>query len=235
VSEKRRHVLIPWLLILPLSCGAQEQCLTLGYPVERPNFSSRVRLAEAIFRQAGLCALVRILPAKRITEMIKHGELDGEVIRIESYLKDVPELIAIPTPLSLFQGNLYWLQGRPQPTGQGQSIGVPHDWSWPAEVGRSLNVRLVEVNHSEQLFPMALAGRIDGFILSEADFKGFAVHGVDLRPFTSVTVWREPTHLAVTRAHADLVPRLDAAVRHMAADGELTGLLDALKAGGPRE
>lgn len=212
------------LLLSPVAARADD-CLLLAFPAESPNFKLRQELAQMIYQEAGLCAAVKDVPTGRIPMMLEQGSIDGEVLRVDSYLDRTPTLIRIPTALTSLVGRLYWLDGRPRPTGNGQMIGFPRGWAWPRRAAEPLKVTALEVSTSSQLFEMCLAGRIEGFLLAEYDFRGLEAAGVDTRPFTSIPVWQESMHHAVTRAHADLVPRLDAAIQRLAAKGVLSKLL----------
>ena len=222
-----RRLALSIMVVAVASAGAMAAdgpCLTLGFLAESPDFKAREQLAQAIYREAGLCASVQSVPARRIEAMIHDDELDGEVLRVDSYLRQMPELLAVPTPVATFTGRLYWPAGQPRPTGHGEVIGQPRGWKWPTQAAQSLHVDLAEYSQSIQLIKMVDSGRIAGFMMSDYDFEEFVAAGFDRARYTSEVVWREPMYHAVTRRHADLVPRLNAAIQRLAERGELSRL-----------
>ena len=192
---------------------------------EAPDADFGKALAEALYREAGLCVAVQRLPTERVKRMIEGGELDGVVVRTREFIAAYPGLVAVPTPLLTVEGRLYWRAGQPKPEGEGHKIGIPRGWVWPRLSVQALGAEAVEVDSTETLPRMTEAGRIDGFLLADYEFDNFVGTGPERSLFTSVTVNTLLLYHTVTLNHVDLVPVLDAAVRRLVASGEVKRLL----------
>lgn len=105
-----------WKLILVvvlslISAGVQSIHFTFGYSQNNqvdllPNIIERV---ECVFTQAGHSVAFKELPVARISSLLKHGKLDGDIGRVTEFVKVGDPVVKIPTPI--VTANI-WIYGR---------------------------------------------------------------------------------------------------------------------------
>lgn len=223
----RRALLVLAALFLIVSTAAQAEsgCLRIASVAEAPDVDFGTALGEELYREAGLCASVIRLPTERVKRMLDRGELDGVMLRSREFVVSHPGMVAAPTPLLTVNGRLYWRAGEAKPQGAGHKIAFPRGWVWPRLAVEKLGAEPVEVGDNRSLFKMAEARRIDGFIMVDYEFDSFRLSEAEGSQFAWSQIQPLPLYHAVTAAHAELVPALDAAIQRMVARGDVARLL----------
>lgn len=199
------------------AASKDKPCLTLGWLDGisiAETFASHV---EAALARNNICATVLPVPARRATQQLENGGLDGEVVRFRSYQKQV-EGIAIRIDEPLSETAVYLVSRNPaytslQAVGQ-DVVGILRGASWPKILPEEpRNIAWVESERRlEELF---LAGRLNTILLNAYNFK--ASEG--LRAYTHTLVYENSLHLYLHVRHTDMIPRVRAALETYRAAG----------------
>jgi hypothetical protein len=116
------------LILLPLTgfgtlFADAAECLNIGVASGAVSSAAIGRITEALFARAGSCAAIISLPQSRLNQIETQDTLDGEALRVSSYLAERPQLLAVPTAITHFSGNLYWPPGHAEPAAPSAVIG----------------------------------------------------------------------------------------------------------------
>lgn len=219
-------IFLPALLIIqPCSLKAETGCLRVASVAEESDLNIGAGLGEALYREAGLCATFTKVPSERARRMLDSGELDAVVARTKEFIQGQQGMLAVPTPLLVVDGRLYWRAGQAKPQGPSAKVGFPRGWVWSRLEAQALGAEPVEVSGNGLLVKMTESGRLDGFILPDPLFDALVTSEAERAAFASVSIRSMPLYHAVTKNHADLVPALDAAIQRLVARGDIARLL----------
>jgi hypothetical protein len=208
--------------LIGLPVAAEPDCLRIAIDPGTVRGNAAADVMKALYAEAGLCVAILDIPNKRIVSMIEAHLIDGEGARVSDHIAATPGLIAIPTPMSEVTGRLYWPKSQTRPQGLDRKIGYIRGYTWPQATAAGLTLGTVEVADQMSLTKMALAGRIDGFLMSDAEFARMpdgSSQAFESAPVRSLSIYH-----SVTTDHAALVPRLDRAMQKLRADGTLDRL-----------
>ena len=216
-----------WAMLLAGLFGAEAEpsCMRIAIDPGTIRAKQAAAAMHALYGEAGICLALVDIPNKRIVEMIQDHRIDGEAARVSDYIDATPGLIAIPTPLSDVSGMLYWRKGWPRPRGPSVRIGYIRGYVWPPAMAAKLGLAVVEVADGNSLTKMVLAGRIDGFLMSDAEFRQMPKENDAM--FDRAVVRSLNVFHSVTGDHADLVAKLDQAMKKLKADGTMGRLYES--------
>ena len=207
------------LVLLAFSQARAAECLTIGVASGGLSSAAIGRIAETLFARAGSCAVIVNLPQSRLNRIETDDSLDGEALRVGSYVEQRPQLMLVPTPIESYSGNLYWPNGREEPRGPNATIGILSGQIWPKQAALARQSEIKEVGSYEEMFELTRAGRIQGFMMAAEAFHHFRAQNEELTRFQMLTVTEVPLYLVVNRRHKALVPRLDREVAALLANG----------------
>ncbi|OIQ50359.1 Bacterial extracellular solute-binding protein, family 3 [Pseudodesulfovibrio hydrargyri] len=211
-------------LAFALSCPARSP-YRIGYnPGALVSVEAKNRLA-AVYERAGLPVEFVPMPEKRSLYLAAEGALDGDAGRVAGLESRFPAMVRVNVKLMDFCGAAYVLAGRDDVGGyregmlKGMKVGSLYGIVWADKImkGRFLE----QVTSYDALFSMLLEGRIDIVLCSRSGAeKAIAAHpgrygGIrQLEPL----VYREPFYHYLHRNNADIVPRLEKALRELHAE-----------------
>lgn len=213
------------LLFLVVSpSGMTGSAYRIGYsPNARIHQTARDRL-EAVYARAGLSVEFVPMPQKRSLLLAADGIIDGDVGRISGLEEEYPSLVRVDVELMELIGAAYVVRG--QRLGNYREelldalrVGAVRGVVWAEKLmaGRSME----QVNNYETLFGMLLAGRVDIALASRSSAEG--VFDTDRKRYASIRVMEPPAckvpfYHYVNRKNADIVPRLEKALRELRAE-----------------
>jgi len=205
--------------------AGQEPVLTFS------TFESRgmSRLFERILKEAyariGYAAEFVEVPAERALVMANQGRVDGEAGRVPVIESRCPDLVRVPTPLYINRVVAF-----------ARGDGVPYVASWDGlaryRVGAVLGYKFVGqmtanmnrtvVSDYGKLFNMLANGRIDVAVAEYLDVLP-ALRALDLKTIRLLQppLAFNPMYHYLNVRHADLVPRIDRALRDMQREGRM--------------
>lgn len=181
---------------------------------------------------------IELLPQQRLMQKLRHGEKDG--VTMISPNEERASYLVFSDPVLTKRGYLYYNVERPLPIEfsewrdlQGLLIGIVIGHNYGEEFERArreLPLQVVEVVSVQQLFQMALLGRIDAFLaidltareLNERpNFNGRIVHAA--RPYMESSY-----SLGIARQSpaVHLLPQINRAIGELKEDGQLQRLLE---------
>lgn len=212
-----------------LSTGMREPWTT----PDHTGFTDLV-VAEA-FRRLGIQAEVTvILAAARGIRLVDEGIDDGLTARVAGLEQTYPNLLRVPEKIfdndfvaaTLAGGDMAQSARIPDFTGLGPySVGYIIGWQvFERSLGRVRD--LAQAKDSDQLLGLLANGRVEVILherwqaLWHAKQKGMTLHIFE-PPLAAV-----PMYMYLHRKHADLVPRLAAALADMKADGSYQALAE---------
>ncbi|MGE4422052.1 MAG: substrate-binding periplasmic protein [Pseudodesulfovibrio sp.] len=187
---------------------------------------------KAAYARLGILVVFRDYPARRGLAEANAGGADGEVARMGGLAGELPNLIQVKPSIATVQGVAVTcdpdLAVRSRDDLVGLRIGV--------HPGIRLSEKLVHgLDHVvegrwEQLFRMLYIDRLDVIIAFDGIERTQAGRpGAERLRVIRPARWRIPLYHYLNRRHADLVPRIEAVLETMRADGETARLLS----GGP--
>lgn len=219
-------------LLLLASCGAQvfaQQVLRVGFDETGEPFQP---LLTAIYKEAGLVPDYVRLPLERSIRSVENGEIDADMGRAAGFVANYPNavettesvleihLVAVvrqgfkPLKLTLADLKSYKL---------GRQLGA----KLPEGIVKSLGLTADIAPTMPQLFQMLHAHRIDVVLnLSSHPLASYPEYSAGLMTLPESLHTRRVVHV-LNRKWADYVPRIDAAIRAMKADGRVAKLLGA--------
>ncbi|WP_158947220.1 substrate-binding periplasmic protein [Pseudodesulfovibrio cashew] len=188
-------------------------------------------LFERILREAygelGYSVVIRRVPAERALVMANAGLVDGEAARVPVIELRNPDLIKVPTPLYV---------NRVAAFTRGKDIDLEAGWDSLRQyrIGCLLGYKYINkqtqgmervmVPSYEQLFALLRKGRVDIVVAEYLDAMSNILKEDDfqvLQPFLA----ENPMYHYLNKKNAALVPKVDAVLRRMLADGRMDAIL----------
>jgi ABC-type amino acid transport substrate-binding protein len=212
--------------------GGDAKPFFIGTSQEAETFLGRWqrRIYPELFRRLGLTVEFRVMPLQRLTIASEQGAVDGEVARIGSYASQHPELVRVDEPVydmvwALFSidtglrlGSLNELAAQPLRVTYQRGIAICEK-ALKAVVPAD---RLLDVATDAQGFNMLRVGRSDLHCTGDLTLPTLQylpeLRGVDIS-HRVLDIGANPLFPLVNKRHADLAPRMAAALRQMKAEG----------------
>jgi polar amino acid transport system substrate-binding protein len=220
-------------LVLPLSLSAwpandarAEDALVLSLAPTDPVMQGAVVL-QAAYARLGIPVVFRSYPARRGLAEADSGTADGEVLRMGGLAEELPNLIQVEPSIAAVQGVAVTCDPNLIVHSRDDLVGL--------RIGVHPGIRLSEklvhgLKHVvqgrwEQLFRMLYLDRLDVIIAFDGIERTQAGRaGAERLQVIRPKRWRIPLYHYLNRRHADLVPRIEAVLQAMRADGELARL-----------
>jgi polar amino acid transport system substrate-binding protein len=213
-----------WCLASAVPGGARGP-YRIGYsPDAQIHVAARDRL-KAVYERAGLPVEFVPLPQKRSLVQAVDGIIDGDVGRIPGLEKRFPSLVRVDVKLMDLVGVAYVIKGQGIGDYRSELLatrrpGAVRGVLWAEKVMGGL--RLEEVNNYATLFEMLTEGRIDlalaSKISAETLFQADKERYADIRGLNP-PVYHVPFYHYVNIGNADIVPKLEKALRGLRAEG----------------
>jgi ABC-type amino acid transport substrate-binding protein len=151
------------------------ECLVFGRAFDEQDVTSRI-LSENVMlalNAVGICVTAISLPGKRIQQALLHGEIDGEFVRIPSYLKRVSDVaVMVDEPVVEGAGLLVSLDpsiGSLQDLGP-DMLGILRGFVWQEEAARG-HSQVAVANTFEQMAEMLLSRRVKAILIDEYNLE----------------------------------------------------------------
>ena len=216
------------IILFPASTNAvADECLKIAS--DSKNIKA-VRLftpgVKQVFQNAQLCAEYINMPSKRIQKAMSEGEIDGEFIRVNTYLKAMKDYIApVPTPIVRASGVIVTLRKEgflPQTIADigKKKIGTILGFKWHEVFAVALASTKVAKKY-ETLAAMLNKRRIDGFLIEDVSLQRLYAEKL-LSPediHVSPAIIDLSAYLVMNRKHSGIVGKLDSALKKAKADG----------------
>lgn len=191
------------------------------------------RILKEAYGRIGYEIEMARLPAERALITANQGEVDGEAARVKVIEKDYGNLIRVPTPL--YTNRIVVFSWRP-----GIDSGQKWDGLYRYHLASVIGYKFIEkktqfmnrklVSTYESLFRLLDLRRVDAVVteylealpsLSRFDLVGVRL----LKPPYAYN----PMYHYLHKRHADLVPKIDAALKAMKEEGRLESILHELQ------
>lgn len=214
------------LACLAMAAAQAQPVLRVGAAAESRAYFAAV---TAVYAEIGLPAPEFVLlPPERVLRNLQNGELDADLGRVQGAAREYSNLVETTVPIVKLSLYAVTRKGYPEVTaGNLKTLRLGH------LRGTKLAEHYIEANQLQSLpgssnanlIRMVAADRLDVLLVtSSVDLSNSGDYA------DAVVVQPKPLHTASAvhvfhKRWADLVPRFDAAIRKMAADGRLAKLL----------
>lgn len=208
------------LFASPHRAGA-EQRLLFGVPEQMAFVDNAQRLLQHVYSFLGYSVEFHSMPLLRSLTEADHGHLDGELCRMEGLAERYPNLMRVRVPLCSVQGVAV--------------VSQPLEFSsWEDFAGLRVTYRRGAVGVDSRLpagtavilapdlqksLDLVVAGRVDAALLARSNLDPWMrasqyehLHVIPL-PFARIDMYHY-----LHKRHADLVPRVEAALRELLAE-----------------
>lgn len=177
------------------------------------------RLLRNAFETLNITITIRHLPSERGLLEADQGRIDGEFARTAQVVAGYKNLIQVPEPLSIWDFVAVTRSGTPVPSTfsalRDFHVAFVNGWKiFESNVTHFRSLTLVE--SEEQLFAMLMAERVDVILYARRRAEDWINrHHTNSLVISSDALARQPMYLLLHRRHAELVPRLSMALRHV--------------------
>lgn len=204
----------------------------IGTQQEADTFLGRWqrRIYPDLFRRLGMTVQFQVMPLQRLTVASDQGAIDGEVARAAAYVAQHPELVRIDEPLY----DIVWTLFSTDKSLHLGSLGELAQQPWRATYLRGIGIcesalksvvppdRLLDVSTDVQGFNMLKLGRSELHCSGDLTLLTLQYQpefrGTDLS-HRVIDIGTTALFPVVHKRHADLAPRMGAALRQMKAEG----------------
>ena len=209
------------------AASAPEPSLRIGVIYRHMVAWTASRLLRHVFAEAGVGLQLVDLPSARSEISMASGEIDGEAARIPQYGRLHPELLRVDPPIYRVAVRAYSLSSRHlridhyealKPLRVGYQTAVVYAMELAAGLPRT------EIAQQPALlYRMLQANRVDAIIDAELNARRrMERYGVQLDE--SALLAQHDVHMYLRADKADQAPALSAAIRKLAASGQLASL-----------
>jgi polar amino acid transport system substrate-binding protein len=210
-----------WFLAFPVWA---QQSLTFG--IVNNSFDTLVcqRILKEAYHELDITIELYELPSKRSLKLSSLGEIDGELFRIGGLEEHYPDLIRVPTPISVAYGSAFtknlkigiqgWESLRPYRIGI--QLGVVY-----SEVGTQ-GMNRTQVHDLEHLFRLLKNDRIDIAVISYSSGLHYLTMNqeTEIHPLTP-PIQTYPLFHYLHVKNQPLVAKLDRVIKRMSDEGRL--------------
>lgn len=230
--------------IKPLLFGAFILSFSFFATAKGYHFASIEKLIEQeigrivlpkIYEKVGIDITISPLPGRRAQYVASSGELDGEIMRIWTYGDENPNQIRVPTPYYYLETMAFFLADNDIKIESADDLqkytiakvsGVKHTNNITKGLSRVFDVRSTDSLLDFLLFErveVALTNTIDGDVRRQQ----LKYRQIDRLAKPLATL---PLYHYIHKDHAELVPKIDAAIKEMVDSGELVKLIKEAEA-----
>ncbi|SNB46835.1 polar amino acid transport system substrate-binding protein [Geobacter sp. DSM 9736] len=188
-------------------------------------------IIKEMFRRIGHKAKIVHVPSERALANANEGIDDGDFVRIAGLDKKYPNLVMVPEKVSEFEFAAFsrnpsirisgWESLKPY------NVGIITGWKI-LETNVSGTRSLTKVKDDKALFDLLVNDRADIVVFDRLQGAAFIKRErlAGIKPLEPLLARRD-MYLYLNRRHADLVPRLAAALREMKQDGTWQRIMSA--------
>jgi len=227
--------MVVWLPAGP-PVRAEERCMTVAMIAEQAIDTVQRPAVEHLYREAGLCVKPVSMMLQRSQELLLRGRIDAELGRTR-ILADryIGQVAVVPTPLAMLEVLAIWLEGAaPEPEGfsslRGHRVASSMGTAWAQDVAQKNGANGILLNRLEAMEGVLAHGRVE-YVLLE-DIRDRELWPQLLKSDLKVrhkTIGKLYFYHVLAKKNADLVPRLDAAIKRLGGPGFLNAYMARMR------
>lgn len=224
-----------WSLYVPACLGlltaglapAQTPPPPQTFQIGRVDFPSPLsdiveQVVTEAFKRAGLQAEFKKMPLLRSITMADEGALDGDLLRIADAVKRFPNLVAVPTPVSMLNLAIYGRDAATanKPRADIAKLKVGLTRGTLALVKHSTGMAVTDTQTISTTFEMLQNNRFDVALMVHIDAE------LELTKTTPPGIVRrthywasEPVYLLLNKKYTTVIPKINAALIDMEKEG----------------
>jgi len=212
--------LVGFLMLVPAQA---QQLLQVGRTdLDSPLSDVAQRVVTEALRRAGLRAQFNSMPLQRSIALVNDGALDADLMRITDAAKQFPNLLSVPTPVAMVHVALYGRDAKqinlPRADIAKLNVGLPRGILLLVKNSAGMSVSDSQTNYKaldmlrNDRFEIAMLVHIDAELeIAKNNFTGLA---------RRANYWAsEPLYFQLNKKHQTLVPKINAALQEMQAEG----------------
>lgn len=217
------------LLVTSLGIKAEPMSLTISSVTGTNEVGIAEEILSRAYKAIGLKVEFIGIPRGRGLMLANSGELDGEIVRIESVADSYPNLLKIPTAIlsmdSLLIVNKSYQGAHELKAFRDYRIGIIQGELHAQKATAGLKV--IQATTDKQLIAMLQAKRLDAIIIGNYDrreleiYPNFEQLRVINPPLTS-----QPLYHFLHKKHASIIPKLNRALKMLKQKGVFETVVD---------
>ena len=189
-----------------------------------------VPLMAAVYADIGIHPVFELVPSERAISETNRGRYDADLSRVPMPQAEYPNLIYTHEPLKKTELYAYVKKGsslviKAPSDIKGHTVNMLRGSKLAQEFATQEGLELSSSNSAESFYNMLLAGRFEVALITNTQLmtQEAAVNASAQR--VGPVLMSSHSYHVLNRKHADLVPKLDAALKAMKADGRFASLL----------
>lgn len=217
------------LVLLLAAASARAETLVLSQGINDPLPARALLILREAYRRLGIDIETLPAPNERAIVLADSGQTSGDLIRIAGLSATYPNLVQVPEPVLTFE-SIAFTAGMTFPVKGWDSLRRHRLCVLRGNKLAENNTEGMDreiVGTIEGMGRMVVAGHCDVAIMGRHVWLELDRHGI--RPLVSLEppIQAVPLYHYVHRRHAELVPRLAAALKDLKADGTVARLVSA--------
>lgn len=216
---------VPWL-VSPVLAQA-------GYRVAYNEATgSMVPLVKAIYADLGMAPVFDLLPSERALAEVNAGKCDADLVRVEGVEKMYPNLVCTKEPIRKTELYAYAKRGsnadfKTVDELQQRTLGFARGSKLAEEFVQSRGWQASVVNSADSLTKMLAVDRFEIALITSTQLLPQNALSLDGLERVGPVLKSSYSYHVLNKKHAELVPRFDAVLRTMKADGRMAKYLAA--------
>ncbi len=192
--------------------------------------ATMIPLVQAVYSELGISVVFELVPSERALHDANRGVYDADVSRVSGMLAAYPDLIYCLEPMSIVELLPYVRKGdslRIESAEQLQRyrVGLGRGSKLAEGFVASAGITPVLANNLESLTNMLTAGRFDVALITTTQLSSQGKALASVAEQAGPALLSRPALHVLNRRNTELIPRFDAVLRKMKADGRLAALL----------
>lgn len=218
-----------WLLASGMVSAAVAQP---GYQVAYNDTTAPlIPLVKAMYAAIGVQATFELVPSERAIALTNSGHFDADLSRVEEALVHYPNLVRTNEPIKRTDLYAYARKGSGIQLTQVSelkqySVALIRGSKLAEQFARQEGIRAYPANSAASFHKMLAAGRFDIALISSTQLQAQAEQINAIAERVGPVLAHSQSYHVLNKSHADLAPKLDAALKAMKADGRAAQLLE---------
>lgn len=189
-------------------------------------------LVRAVYAELGITPLFELLPSERAIVEANAGRFDADLMRVEGVEKMYPNLLCTEEPIRRTELYAYVKRGSPLAVKsvddlRPRALGFTRGSKLAEEFVQARGWQAVAANSADSLIKMLAVDRFEVALITSTQLlpqNGLVLEGVER---VGPTLASSYSYHVLHRRNADLVPRFDAVLKAMKADGRFVKYLSS--------
>ncbi len=194
--------------------------------------ASMVPLVKAIYAEMGIATVFEMMPSERAITETNAGKFDADLVRVEGVEKMYPNLVCTEEPIKKTELYAYAKHGsgaafKTTEELKQRTLGFTRGSKLAEEFVQSRGLKAAAINSADSMFKMLAVERFEIALVTSTQLlpqNALILEGAErVGPVLASSFSYHVLH----KKHAGLIPKFDASLRAMKADGRMAKYLSA--------